>query len=228
MFLSYLWYVKRQDPPKPGFIYLKNCIFILTCLSFSHLQSTLHLMEYTYQDIFSHCSKQFLNSSFLMPFSASAIFCFTSSTPAKCFPLRIFSSRETKISHLGRDWVNRKVGTQGSCLFLIKNCWTLSTVWAGALVIHPPCRRQTCWKSLKKNNSLKLNTASHNNASWYTDTHGFLEHSSSRGSLYYKGPTLQKKIPVWGEFPPCILAKSYFIISVYVSRQCEDWPFSKK
>ena len=32
-----------------------------------------------------------------------------------------------------------------------------------------------------KNNSMKLNTASHNNASWYTDTDGFLEHSSSWG-----------------------------------------------
>ena len=34
---------------------------------------------------------------------------------------------------------------------------------------------------LFKNNSLKLNAASHNNASWYTDTDGFLEHSPSRG-----------------------------------------------
>ena len=32
---------------------------------------------------------------------------------------------------------------------------------------------------------LKPNTASHNDASWYTDTDGFLEHSASGGSLYY-------------------------------------------
>ena len=37
-----------------------------------------------------HCSEQFLNSLSLMPFSASAIFCFTSSTSAKHFPLRTF------------------------------------------------------------------------------------------------------------------------------------------
>ena len=37
-------------------------------------------------------------------------------------------------------------------------------------------------------NSLKLNAASHNNASWNTDPEGFLEHSLSEGSLYYKGP----------------------------------------
>ena len=33
--------------------------------------------------------------------------------------------------------------------------------------------------SLQNKNSLKWNTASHNNAIWYTDTDGFLEHSSS-------------------------------------------------
>ena len=36
-----------------------------------------------------------------------------------------------------------------------------------------------------------LNMASHNNAIWYTDLDGFLEHSPSGGSLYYKGPPLQ-------------------------------------
>ena len=50
-----------------------------------------------------------------------------------------------------------------------------------------------------KKNSLKPNTASHNNARWYTDTDGFLEHSSSEGSLYYKGLALQKVILVLGE-----------------------------
>ena len=40
-----------------------------------------------------------------------------------------------------------------------------------------------------KNNELKPNTASQNNASWYTNRDGSLEHSPS---LYYKGPTLQK------------------------------------
>ena len=42
-------------------------------------------------------------------------------------------------------------------------------------------------ESSKKKNSLKLNAASHNNASWYNDTDGFLEQSPSRGSLDYKG-----------------------------------------
>ena len=47
---------------------------------------------------------------------------------------------------------------------------------------------------LKKKNSLKPNATSHNNASWNTDTDGFLEHSPSGGSLYYKRPALQKII----------------------------------
>ena len=42
----------------------------------------------------------------------------------------------------------------------------------------------------KKTNPLKPNAASHSNASWCTDADGFLEHSPSRGSLYYKGPAL--------------------------------------
>ena len=55
-------------------------------------------------------------------------------------------------------------------------------------------------KVLKKN-SLKPNAASHNNASWCTDTDGFLEHSPSGGRLYYKGPILQKIIPVFWHPP---------------------------
>ena len=40
---------------------------------------------------FSHCSKQFLNSSILMPFSVSVVFCFTSSI-SKTFPFEGFFS----------------------------------------------------------------------------------------------------------------------------------------
>ena len=46
-------------------------------------------------------------------------------------------------------------------------------------------------------NPLKPNTASHNSASWYADTDGFLEHSPREGSLY-KGPDLQKIILGFG------------------------------
>ena len=33
------------DPKSEEFIY-KKCIFILTCLNFSHIERTLHLMQY--------------------------------------------------------------------------------------------------------------------------------------------------------------------------------------
>ena len=79
----------KENPPKMEFL-IKNCVFILTHLNFSHPQSPLHLMQYTYQDSFFHCSRQFLNLSILMPFSASDIFCFTSPTLAKHYPWRTF------------------------------------------------------------------------------------------------------------------------------------------
>ena len=41
-------------------------------------------------------------------------------------------------------------------------------------------------------------TQPHNNTSWYTDSVGLLDHSPSRGSLYYKGPAFQKIIPFLG------------------------------
>ena len=37
----------RKDP-KTWNLFIKKCVFILTCLNFSHLQNTLHLMQYTY------------------------------------------------------------------------------------------------------------------------------------------------------------------------------------
>ena len=45
---------------KPPRIYLlKNRVFILTCFNLGHLQSTLHLMHYTYQDVFSTAQNSF-------------------------------------------------------------------------------------------------------------------------------------------------------------------------
>ena len=55
-----------------------------------------------------------------------------------------------------------------------------------------------CTEREFRKNSLRLNTASHNNASWYSDTDGSLDHSPNGGSLYYKGPALQKIILVLG------------------------------
>ena len=153
-------------------------------------------MQCTYRDIVSTARNSFWTGQFwcllvLLPF------CFTSPTSAKCFLLGLLSSKETNemrhSSWIG--WIGR-VGPRGHAGFG-QNCWTLSVVWAGVLLNHPPWNGQMHWKRLqkKKKNSLKPNTASHNNASRYTETNGLLEHSPSGGSLYYKGSALQKIIP---------------------------------
>ena len=54
-----------------------------------------------------------------------------------------------------------------------------------------------------------MNAASHNNASWSTGTDKFLEHPPGRGSLYYKGPALQKIVVFFVclfvfSAPPCM------------------------
>ena len=129
----------------------KDCVFILTCLNFSHLQSTLHLMKYTYQDVFSTPQNSvwthwfwcllvlllFFVSSFLI----SKTFCFED----------IFHPGKQTKSHSGWDWVNRKDRAWGSCCFLVKNCSTLSTVWAGA------CKSPiTKWANTLKESSTKI------------------------------------------------------------------------
>ena len=182
--------------PKVEFIYKKLCI--LTYLNFSHLQNTLYLVQSTYRDVFFHCSKQFLNSLILMLFNASAIFCFTSSTMTKHFPLRtLFIQRNKKKSLKMRSGDQGGWGT-GVTPFLVKNCWTLSVVWAGAIINHPAWNGQMLWRSPHtQKSSLKPNAASCNNGNWYTDADEFLEptHLPSRRCLYYKGPALQKVIP---------------------------------
>ena len=65
----------------------------------------------------------------------------------------------------------------------------------------PIMKQAKALKESSKKNSLKPNAASHNDASWYTNTDGFLKYSPSEGSLYYREPTLKKLIPVLGGPP---------------------------
>ena len=100
--------------------------------------------------------------------------------------------KETKKGFSGQDLVNREGGW---C-----RCWSKTaehSVRCGQ--VHSK-NGQTLWKSLQTN-SQKWNTASHNNASWCTVIGGFLEHSPREESLYYKGSTLQKIIPVFTGAP---------------------------
>ena len=165
----------------------------------------VHLLRH-----FFHCSKQFLNSWILMSFTASAVFCFTSSPSAKHSSLRTFLSGETKKHRLGWDHVNKGGGEWGHAVFGQK---LVNTVQCGLCAPKSPSvkRLNSLKESSKKKNSLKLNTASHSNT--YNDTDGFLKHSPGGGNLYYnKGPTFQKIIWVFGESP---LAHTYLYIQIY-------------
>ena len=105
-----IWKKYMKGPNKKAqieFIYKKLCTYPYTfTLQSPSKHSPFDAMHISRR--FFHCSKQFLNLFILMPLSTSAVFCFTSSTLAKRFPLRIF--------HLGKHkkkWLGVRSGEQG-------------------------------------------------------------------------------------------------------------------
>ena len=69
-------YLRRTQ--KTWNLFIKYCVFILTCLNFSHLQSTLHLMQYTCWDFFSTVQNSIRTCGFwcllvLLPFFVSPL-----------------------------------------------------------------------------------------------------------------------------------------------------------
>ena len=155
---------------------------------------------------FSHCSEQFLNSSVLMPFSASAVFVSPLSHWQHAALWGLFSSGETKLVTQGKIRRIGRVAHGGHAVFG-QNCWILSAAWAGVLVNHPPWNGQRCWRSLQKTfTDAEYSLSQHLNlVQWYS---WVPEHSPREGSLYYMGPSLQKIIPVWGGVPPHMSAIS--------------------
>ena len=93
--------------------------------------------------------------------------------------------------------MNREGGAQGHSSFGLKLLNTQHSVGRDARK-SPIMKWENVFKESSKTYSLKPNAASHNNASWYTDTDGLLQHSPSRGGLCYKGSYLQKMILSWG------------------------------
>ena len=182
--LNFIHSYTRWDPKKPRlFIYKKlcnySCMFKLQSPSKSSPLDAKHLSR-----CFSTAPNSFWTCQFGCYLSASAVFCFTSFTLAEDF---FHPGKQTKKSFRVRSGEWEGWGLE-DMLFLVKNCWTLSMVWA-------PKSPTIKWENLLKEsskNSLKPNRASHNNAIWHSDTDGFLEHLLSGGSLYYKGPTLHR------------------------------------
>ena len=144
-----------------------------------------------------------LNLSILMPFSASAS-CLFVCLFVSPYPLRqhislwvLFLSRETKEVTWGKiGWI-RRVGHGGNVVFGQKLLNTQHGM--GSCTFKSPIMK---WANALKESSKIIhwgqpNPASHNNANGNTNTDGFLEHSPSGGSLYYRGPALQKIFPVF-------------------------------
>ena len=155
-------------------------------------------MQYTYWDIFSTAQNSFWTRWFwrlsvLLPFFVQPL-----PHQPKCVPLRTFSSgKQTKKLLRPRSGEYGRWGI-GVMPFLVKSCWTLSAVWADDLINHSSKNGQTHWKSLQKN----FTEVEHTTTSRFANTDGFLEHSPSGGSLYYKGLTLHKIIPFLFRTPP--------------------------
>ena len=132
--MGMVWGFQRRKILPPKFIYKKLCIysymFKLQSPSKFAPFDAIHVLRCIF-----HCSRQFLNSSISVPFSASAIFSFTFSTSAKCFPWRTFfhPGKQAEGKEKSRG-VNREGRAWESCRFWSE---TLSTVWAGALVNYP-------------------------------------------------------------------------------------------
>ena len=152
----------RGGTQKPWNLFINHCVFILTRLNFSPLQSTLHVMQCTYWDFFP-LLRTGLNPSISIPSSTSAIFCFTSFTSAKRFSLRTFFHWGNKKSRLGWDRVNRKGGAGGHAVFVQKLLNTQRDV--GRCAGKSPIMKWANTLKESSKNSPKLNAASHNNTS---------------------------------------------------------------
>ena len=133
-------------------MYLYSYMLKLQSLSKYSPSDATHLSRH-----FFHCSRQFLNLSILMPFSASTVFCFTSSTSAKCFPLRLFFMKGNKREVVQGEirWIGR-VGHAGYCQFLVKHSWTQRGV--GRYAPKSPVMK---WANALKESSKKFTEAEH-------------------------------------------------------------------
>ena len=100
---------------------------------------------------FFHYSKQFLNSSMLMPFSASAIFCFTFSTLAKSFPLRTVLIWGNQKILLGVRSGEQGGWGMGSCCFGSKTAEHSARCRQVCSLSHLTWNEQMHWKGVPKN-----------------------------------------------------------------------------
>ena len=139
----------RGDPQAPEFISRKLCIYSYTLklqsLSKDSPFDAIHLSRH-----FLCCSNSFWTCQLwclvvLLPFWFHPLHI------GKMFPLEDFAHLGKQKKLLGASLSKQGGWGREVMLFLVKNCWILSTVWAGALIYHPSWNGQMRWKSLQKN-----------------------------------------------------------------------------
>ena len=153
----FIWQVAmyKGGPKKTEFIY-KKYAFVLTCLNFCHLHR-LSFWCNTPIETFFHFSKQFLNSSILMP---------STLLPFLVSPLPYqqnvalwgppFFLLGKQKNHSGWDQVNREVGAWGSWYFWLKTAE--HSVRSGQVRSKSPIMKWANALSLQK----KFTEAEHN------------------------------------------------------------------
>ena len=143
----------------PEFMYKKLCVYSYMFKLHSPSKyspfDAVHLLRH-----FFHCSKQFWTRWF-DAFQFFCCFLFRLFHISKTFPFEDFFHGGGKVAWGEIKWTGR-VG-MWVMMFLIRNCWPLSIVGAGALINHPSWNGQMCW--VFKKNSLKLNATSHTTTS---------------------------------------------------------------
>ena len=125
------------------------------CLNFSHLQSTLQLMQCTYWDIFSTAQNSFWTCWFwcllvLLPFCLFV--CFTSSKSAKHFPLMTFfhPGKQDNVIQGEIRWI-RRVRHGGHAIYCQKLLSTQHSV--GRWICKSPIMK---WANMLKESSKKI------------------------------------------------------------------------
>ena len=101
---------KRQN------LFIKNCVFVLTCLNFRYLQSNLHLTQYTYGDFFLPLKTVFE----LVDYDALVLlnFLFHLFRHQQTVPLQrlLPPGKQKKVSQ-GKIWQMGRVGHRGYAVF---------------------------------------------------------------------------------------------------------------
>ena len=157
-------------------------------------------MQHTYWDIFSTAQNSFSDCRFwcllvLLPFFVSPL-----PHQQNISPWGLFFSQgnKNKVTQGEVRWIGR-VGHRGHAAFGQKLLNTQCGV--GRCARKSPTMKWANRVKVFKKHSLQPYAASHNNAIWYADTDRFLQHSPNGEHLYYKGPALQKIIPVFRRSP---------------------------